>query len=67
MSEWPSAEEMLSNQYNAVMRELSIRKEEIIGGRLDCLNKVDIAISLDGWEEPHITITRDITAVSDIC
>lgn len=48
--------------FDAVLRELSLRREEIIGGRLERLGGVDIHIRMAPGEDPGIEITRHICA-----
>ena len=66
MNKQRSAEETINDQYNAMMREFYMRNDEIIGGRLDCLSSIAMIIVINGWDDPHIIIKREITAIPNI-
>lgn len=61
-----SPEEVMNDQYNAMMRELCMRKDEIVGGRLSCLFDIKINITFHSLDNPQIIITREIEAVPNI-
>ena len=58
--------EMSYRDFDAVLRELSARREEIAGGRMDCLGNVEILIRLYPADTPTIEITKHIDAIPDL-
>nr|DAM30238.1 MAG TPA: hypothetical protein [Caudoviricetes sp.] len=61
-----SPEEVMNDKYNAMMRELCMRKDEIVGGRLSCLYDISINITFPSLDDPQIIITREIIAASNV-
>lgn len=52
------------NIFEAIIQELTERKEEIIGGKLERLNEVNINITITALESAEVVITRYVTALS---
>lgn len=52
------------NIFEAIIQELTERKEEIIGGKLERLSEVNINITITTLESAEVVITRYVTASS---